>query len=284
MHTILLEVTAAAMTAGTAVSAAPATAASGPDGVTGTVTTTGGRLVDAVITGAPRVLAVLAALVAAWLVAHWARRLVMRGLERARFDATLTRFFSNFTRYIILTMAVLSCLGAFGIETTSFAAVLGAAGLAVGLAFQGSLSNLAAGVMLLVFRPFKVGDQVVVAGKQGTVMEIELFTTIVDTADHRRFIIPNGAIFGSTVENQSHHPTRRVEVEFATEADVDATRAAVVQALAKVPGRVDTPAPDAVLTGLTAWRAVVWCKTGDYQAVEQAAIKAVRAALSSLAK
>ena len=113
-----------------------------------------------------------------------------------------------------------------GIKTTSFAAVIGAAGLAVGLAFQGTLSNFAAGVMLLVFRPFNVGDVVNAAGVLGKVHCIQLFAVAIDTFDNRRIIIPNSAVFGSTIENISHHPIRRADVDVGTDytADIDQTR------------------------------------------------------------
>jgi len=114
---------------------------------------------------ATNVVGVLVLLLVAWMVAGWVRRSTRRGLEQAGVDPTLTRFFANFVRYAVLTVAVIACLGIFGVETTSFAAVLAAAGFAIGLAFQNTLSNFSAGVMLLVFRPFGVGDvQSVVGG------------------------------------------------------------------------------------------------------------------------
>ena len=112
---------------------------------------------------------------------------------------TLTKFFANFARYVVLIVAIVAILGRVGVDTASFAAILAAAGFAIGLAFQGTLSNFSAGVMLLVFRPFKVGDMVQVNGITGVVEEIELFTTQMNTADNRRMIIPNGSIFGASI-------------------------------------------------------------------------------------
>ena len=132
------------------------------------------------------------ALVALWVafrIASVLQERVTGGLQRRRFDATLSIFFGNLTRWLVLTASVLAVLSIFGIETTSFAAVLGAAGLAVGLGFQGTLSNFSAGVMLLVFRPFKVGDIVVLSSQLGVVKEIGLFVTAIDTLDGRRVIL-----------------------------------------------------------------------------------------------
>ena len=111
---------------------------------------------------------VLLALFVAWVIAGWTDRGVRAALEKRNFDPTLTRFFAKLGRYLILIAAILGCLGVFGIQTASFAAVLAAAGFAIGMAFQGTLGNLSAGVMLLAFRPFKVGDVVEVSGQTGT--------------------------------------------------------------------------------------------------------------------
>ena len=167
----------------------------------------------ALVTGyAVKVGGVLIALFIANLIAGAVAGTIDKRLTKAKFDATLTRFFAKFVRWAILIMAVLACLGVFGIETTSFAAVIGAAGLAVGLAFQGTLGNFAAGIMLLVFRPFKVGDAISAAGVVGSVQAIDLFATTLDTADNRRLIVPNGALFGATIDNINHHPVRRCDV------------------------------------------------------------------------
>lgn len=132
-------------------------------------------------------------------------------------------------------MVFLGCLTMFGFETTSFAAVIGAAGLAIGLAMQGTLSNFSAGHMLLIFRPFKVGDVVSTAGVTGKVINLALFTTEFDTPDNRRIIVPNGAIFGSTIENITFHDTRRVDVSVGTEytADYWAVRDRATQSIKK---------------------------------------------------
>ncbi len=133
-----------------------------------------------------RVIGVLVALFIGWNVGGWVRRIILKSLEKRSFDAALTQFAANMARYGIITVVVIGCLGVFGIQTASFAAVLAAAGLAIGLAFQGTLSNFASGVMLLIFRPFKIDDLIKTAGELGVVKEIDLFTIELTTPDNRR--------------------------------------------------------------------------------------------------
>ena len=217
-----------------------------------------------------------------WTAAAWISGTVGRGLRRVRFDETLTRFITKLVRWGILCFVAMSGLSFFGISMTSFAAVIGAAGLAIGLAFQGTLSNFAAGAMLLVFRPFKVGDAVNVAGNLGKVYEIELFSTAIDTFDNRRIIVPNSEIYGAVIENITHHQARRIEVAVGTSyaADIDATRAVLEQAIDSVAQCVSDPAPAVVLTGLGAssvdWSVRAWARNSDYGDAKQALIRAVK--------
>lgn len=227
----------------------------------------------------------LVVLTAAWLVAGWVRRTMRRSLTHANFDLTLTRFFSNIAYYAILVLAVLSCLSIFGVGVASFAALLAAAGFAVGLALQGTLSNFAAGVMLLTFRPFRVHDVIEVEGIRGTVQEIKLFTTHIDTPDNRRVVIPNGNVFGNTIENNSFHDTRRVDVAVGTDypADLNKTRSVLLQAAAGVEGRLPEKKPVAYLDGLgdsaIDWSVRVWAKSEDYWTVRDRLTQAVKDAL-----
>jgi small conductance mechanosensitive channel len=232
----------------------------------------------------PSVIAVLFIMSVAWLLSAWTQRGVRRGLERANFDLTLTKFLSNLVRWAILAIAVITCLGQFGFQTASFAALIGATGLALGLGFQGSLANLAAGVMLLVFRPFKVGDGIVVAGNTGLVNEIGLFTTELDTADGRRIIIPNGAIFGATIENSTYHGQRRVDITVAVAASADPpkVRGALLEAARSTKGVLTDPAPDVVLLDLTmSWSVQAWTKTGEMLAVRQALLESIKQKLGA---
>lgn len=236
---------------------------------------------DWVIQYAVQAVGVLVLLVIAWLLAGWARRVTRRGLERGGVDLTLTKFFGNLARYVVLIAAVLAVLPVVGINTSSFAAVLAAAGFAVGLAMQGTLSNFSAGVMLLTFRPFKVGDVVSVGGNTGKVNEIELFTTTLDTPDNRRIIVPNSNVFGSTIENVTFHPIRRVDVAVGTDygADIAQTRA-LLEGIARQHHAVEGQDPAVVLTELgdssINWAVRVWCNTGDYWAVKDALTHAVK--------
>ena len=222
--------------------------------------------------------------IVARMVAGWAGKSIRRVLESRKFDLTLTRFFANAARILVMVGAVLGILGMFGVETTSFAAVLGAAGLAVGLAFQGTLSNFAAGVMLLTFRPFKVGDVVEVGGILGTVQEIDLFTSSILSLDNRRVIMPNSKISGETICNLSAEPKRRVMVDVGTDygADLDKTRQVLEGVVDKVAGRNDDPT-DVVLTGLgdssINWNLRVWCESANYWAVYQALTRDAKVAL-----
>ncbi len=229
-----------------------------------------------------KLLGVVLVLAGAWIVAAWARRALYRVLNRPHFDQTLIRFISNLARWAILLIGFVACLTLFGIAPASLAAVVGAAGLAIGLALQGSLSNLAAGIMLLLLRPFKVGDAILVAGQIGTVDDIELFNTKIDTLENRRLIIPNSQIFGAVIENITHHPRRCIVfvigVEYA--ADVDRTRQVLEEVVRSVPGRLDEPAPMVVLNNLGAnsveWQLRVWAPSSDFLAVRQALIRSVK--------
>jgi small conductance mechanosensitive channel len=243
------------------------------------------ELMTQVTTYGARGLGALVMLFVAWMVAGWLGRMVVRGSMRAKVEETLAKFLAKLVRWAVLILAILTCLTIFGIQVTTFAAVIGAAGLAVGLAFQGSLSNFSSGVMLLVFRPFKVGDVVKVAGELGKVNEIELFTTALDTPDNRRIILPNSSVFGATIENITFHDIRRVDVSVGVSygADVDKTREVLSQAALAVPGRIEEPEIQILLLELGAssvdWVVRVWCNTADYWDVRDATVRSVKVAL-----
>ncbi len=230
----------------------------------------------------PKVVGVLVALFAAWVIAGILRSWTLKALEKANVDLTLSRFISQMVCYAILVFAIVGCLGVFGIQTASFAAVIAAAGLAVGLAFQGALGNLASGVMLLVFRPFKIGNFINAAGVTGTVEEIELFTTTLKTPDNRKIIIPNGSIFGSTIENVTHHPIRRVDISVGVDysADIDKTRETLEAAVKNIPNLLSDPEHQVFLSGLGAssvdWVVRVWTKTENYWGVHQDGVREIK--------
>ena len=176
------------------------------------------------------VLIALAILIIGLWIAKKVKNLIIKlGEKSPHLDETLFKFFGSIARYVIMAFVFIAVLGRFGVETTSIVAMLGAASLAVGLALQGAMSNMAAGVMLMIFRPYKTGDFVEVAGIFGNVEEIELFTTILQTFDNQQIIIPNGKIWGEKIINHSHHPVRGVDMKFnvAYEDDMDKARAVI---------------------------------------------------------
>lgn len=229
-----------------------------------------------------KLVAVIILLILAWMLGAWARRGVGRLLERPQFDRTLARFLGNITRWVIFVMAIVACLGFFGFNITSVAALVGAAGLTVGLALQGSLSNLAAGIMLLILRPFKIGDVVVLSGQVGKVDDIDLFNTKLDTPDNRRLILPNGQIFGSTIENITHHPFRRCDVNVGTPyaADLRLVRTALRAAGESLANRDPSRPVDVILQNLGSnaveWTVRVWVPTKEFIATKDALTEAVK--------
>jgi small conductance mechanosensitive channel len=151
-------------------------------------------------------------LIVGWTVAGIVARSIRDASAKSeRIDTTLGSFFASLAKYAILAFTIIAVLSRFGVETTSFVAVIGALGLAIGLSLQGTLANVASGVMLIIFRPFKVGDFVDIAGTSGTVKDITLFTTELATADNVKIIAPNGAVWGNTIKNFSSNATRRVD-------------------------------------------------------------------------
>ncbi|MCB1021704.1 MAG: mechanosensitive ion channel family protein [Bryobacterales bacterium] len=236
---------------------------------------------------AVRVVGVLLLLIVARIVAGWVARGVVAGLERAKFDRTLTKFFGNLARYAILVMAVLACLGVFGVETTSFAAVVAAAGFAVGLAFQGTLSNFSSGVMLLTFRPFELGDYIVAGGQEGIVDEIGLFTTTLHTLDNRKVIVPNSAIASGVIENYTAEPLRRVDVNVGVEysSDLRKVRQVLDAVVEAEPQREEGEKSYAYLVELADssinWQLRVWAKPENYWGVRERVTQAAKEALDS---
>jgi small conductance mechanosensitive channel len=238
---------------------------------------------------AVRAIGVLLLLAVAAIVARWVSGRVLRLLQAANFDTTLRRFLSTLTRYSILLIAGLMSLSVFGVETTTFAALLGATGFAIGLAFQNSLSNFSAGVMMLVIRPFEVGDSIRAAGESGKVELIALFTTRIDTWDNRRITIPNSQLFNGAIENLSFHDVRRIDVSVGTayEADIDETRRVLEKTAKAEPLQIEDRDADVVLGGLgnsaIDWRVSVWVNSSDFGTVKQSLTRNIKVALDSAA-
>lgn len=204
------------------------------------------------------------------MIAGWARNKLSASLTKAGTDSSLIPFFSSMLYYVILGVVLIAVLNLFGIETTSLIAVLGTAGLAVGLALQGTLSNFSAGVMLLIFRPIRVGDFVEVAGQAGTVKEIAIFNTIMHTGDNVRIVIPNAQVYGDIVKNYSYNDTRRIDLVMGIGYGDDIGKAIeIIERVVTGDDRVlKDPAPTIAVSELadSSVNLVVrpWCNAGDY--------------------
>lgn len=235
---------------------------------------------------AMNVLGAVAILVAGlWIAGRVGRLIRALGVKHPQLDVTLFNFLGSLARWAVVTLTVIVVLSQFGVKTTSLIAILGAAGLAVGLALQGTLSNLAAGVMLLVFRPFKVGDYVTAGGHSGTVEEISLFTTAMVSPDNVLTIVPNGDIWAAAVTNFSAKDTRRLDLVFGVSYSTDLKLAE--QTLREVIGADDRilsePAvPFVAVTNLNAssvdFTIRAWCKSTDYWALKFHMLKSVKEA------
>jgi small conductance mechanosensitive channel len=222
-----------------------------------------------------RILAFIGILVVGRWIASRIRSLIKGGLDRPELDRTLTKFAGNFAYYAIFVLALLAALNTLGVETASFVAVLAAAGFAVGLALQGTLANFAAGVMLLVFRPFNVGDYVEIGGETGYVHDLQLFFTKIDTRSNQLIVVPNSDIFGSTIRNIFAYDEVRVDCEVGTDypADIDATREVLLEAAQSIDDRIEERGVQAALTELGGssvnWEVRIWAAPDDYFRLKQ---------------
>ncbi|MCF8128967.1 MAG: mechanosensitive ion channel [Deltaproteobacteria bacterium] len=217
-----------------------------------------------------RVIAALAIFIIGRWVAKGIRNLIRRIMTRGKVDQTLISFICNLSYVTLLAFVVIAALSKLGIETTSLIAILGAASLAIGLALRGSLSNFAAGVMMIIFRPFKVGDFIEGGGTSGTVEEIQIFSTQLKTVDNKTVIVPNAKIFGDKIVNYSTKGTRRVDMTFGIGYDDDIDRArAVIREIIDGDERVLKDQAIVVAINELADSSVnftvrVWTKSGDY--------------------
>ena len=219
------------------------------------------------------VIAAIVILVVGRAFAGWARRLTGRGLERGNVDPTLVPFVAKLVYYAVMAVVVIAVLNRLGVATTSVVAIFGAAGLAVGLAMQGTLSNFASGVMLLIFRPFDLGDFVDAGGTAGTVMEIGIFATTLKSPDNIKITVPNSQIYGATISNYNGNDTRRIDLVMGISYDdniqtaIDTIRR-IVTAHELV---LADPEPQIAVSNLgdSSVDLVVrpWCNTADYWTV-----------------
>jgi len=213
-----------------------------------------------------------------FIVGRWVIRILIKllrkALGRAKMDDILINFVASMASALLLLFVIIAALNQLGVNTTSLIALLGAAGLAIGLALQNSLQNFASGVMLIIFRPFKTGDFVEAGGTSGVVEHISIFTTIMRTGDNREVIVPNGAIYNGTITNYSARETRRIDMVFGIGYGDDIRKAKeILQQLLDADDRVlKDPAP-LIAVGELADSSVnfnvrPWVKSGDYWAVK----------------
>lgn len=243
---------------------------------------------DILIPYALDLVAAIALLAGGWIVASWLHRITRRGLARIPgLDDTLEPFIASIVRYVVLILVLVAVLAQFGVQTTSIIAVLGAAGLAIGLALQGTLSNLAAGLMILFLRPFRVGEYVDCGSVSGTVNEIGLFTTLMTSYDGIFLMVPNSELWNSPVTNYSRHATRMIDhtVGIGYDDDIDKGLAAIRSAVEADERCLKTPEPIFFVASLgdssvnLTYR--VWARTGDFWALKRALTKSVKERLDA---
>ena len=231
--------------------------------------------------GPQLILAIVVLIVGLWII-NRVVGLVAKGLEKSDTDATLSKFLTSLVSIILKALLFISVASMIGIETTSFVAILGAAGLAIGLALQGSLANFAGGVLVLLFRPYRVGDFIDAQGVAGTVSAIQIFNTVLKTPDNKTIIIPNGAISNGIITNVSAEPTRRVDFVFGIGYDDDIAKAkAALQQIFAADDRIHKdPEPFVVVSELADssvnFTCRVWVDAGDYWGVYFDSIEQVK--------
>jgi small conductance mechanosensitive channel len=219
-------------------------------------------------------LTALLILIAGWIVSKWVHRLLLKVCLRRQVDEALARFAASIAQYLIIAAAVIAALGKVGIESTSFIAILGAAGLAVGFALQGSLSNFASGVLMLLFWPVDIGQLVTVAGHTGVIEEIGLFATTLGTPDNETIIIPNAKITDDSIVNYAKKGNIRANVSIGVAYGTDITLA--MQVISKACGAADLvladPAPSVAFAGFGSSSldllARPWSLPNDYPAMQ----------------
>jgi small conductance mechanosensitive channel len=220
-----------------------------------------------------RVVAAAAILILGWWIAKIVRGSIQRMLRRRNADPLLVSFVGNLAYALLLAFVILASLGKLGVQTTSFVAVVGAAGLAIGFALQGALGNFAAGVLMLVFKPFKVGDYIEGAGTAGSVEEIQIFTTRLKTPDNKLVIIPNAKLTGDNITNYSAKEMRRVDMVFGVSYsdDVDKVKSLILAELSQDDRVLKDPAPTVAVLALADssvnFAVRPWVKTSDYWGV-----------------
>jgi len=220
-------------------------------------------------------------------IAKWLTGIVEKLMQKSRLDDMLINFVSNMVYSVLLLVVVMAALDHLGIETTSLLAVFGAAGLAIGLALKDSLANFSSGIMIILFRPFKVGDFIEAGGASGVVEEVLMFATILRTGDNRVIIVPNGQIYGGTITNYSVKPTRRIDLVFGIGYDDDIAKAKqIINDIMKQDDRIlSDPEPAVTLAELADssvnFNVRPWVKSGDYWPVRADLLEKVKLAFDA---
>jgi small conductance mechanosensitive channel len=232
-------------------------------------------LTEMTIHGGLNVLIAIVILIAGWIVSRWLSRWLQAVFQHSHhIDETLKPLVINFSRYGVIAITLVVVLGQFGVQTTSLIALLGAAGLAIGLALQGTMSNVASGVMLLILRPYRVADRITAGNITGTVHEIGLFHTELITNDGVFVAMPNSVIFSGTIINLSREPLRRTsfQVDIDRESDIAAAQGAILGAMARDARVLKQPAPAVWVDALGGPQVMlsvhVWLMNSDFQMVE----------------
>jgi len=234
-----------------------------------------------------QVVGALAVLIIGRWLAGRVRNASLRGLERGEIDPALRPFLSGISYYVVLLVTLIAVLGLFGIETASLIALLGGASIGLSLAWQGTLSNFAAGMMLLIFRPFKIGDYVEVAGTAGSVKEIAMFSTVLATPDNVQITVPNSSVYGTLIKNYSANPTRRNDIVMgiAYTDDIAVAIETITKLVESDPRVLKDPAPVIAVSELadSSVNLVVrpWCKSEDYWPLRFDLVRALKERLEA---
>lgn len=230
------------------------------------------KITDLALEFTPRMLGAIITLIVGFWIAARVASMVRRSMEQRSVDKTVRPFFVNLIQIGLKVLVVLSAASMFGLQVTSFIAILSAAAFAIGLALQGTLGHLASGVLILIFKPYKVGDFVIAQGHSGTVKEIQLFNTILTTLDNRIIIIPNGAVTGGAIENLTVTGERKLDLTFGIGYgdDIDKARSVIRSVIAECPGVMTDKEVDIFVRNLgdssVDFAVRFWTKTPDYWA------------------
>lgn len=226
-----------------------------------------------------------------WIVGIWLIKILTKGIKKAmdarNYDLSLKKFLANLISWALKVLLIIIVLGTVGIETTSFAAIIAAAGLAIGMALQGSLANFAGGVLIMIFKPIKIGDYIEAQGEAGTVQEIEIFTTKLSSSDNKEIIIPNGKLSNDNIVNYSAMEMRRIDLVFGVDyaSDIKQTKELLMSQLTSHPLVLKSPEPTVRLAELadSSINFVVrpWVKTADYWSVRFDLIENTKEALDA---